>query len=727
MWYKNIQTVFITFLLTVSLSMPIFAQAPNPKAVKGVMDLRQWHFEQIADVSGEWELYWGQLLSTKQEEGNFVYQTVSGKWNEVIWENVPVGAMGYGTYHVQVLLPEGMKGKRLGIKVGYINTAYQLFVQGEKLGGVGKVATQEADYTPNLNPQFYTFEIQKDTLDIRIEVANFQYRYGGVTGNIRIGEEKHIIQQHQLKNNFLFFIMGILLIMGLYHLSLYFFRKKNIAALHFGLLCITITFRMTVTDEYPITDFFENFPFQISTKVSYCSFYLAVLLAVNFFHAVYPLDFSIKIRNAIRWIAVIYTLITLLTYISFYGQFLTLFQVITLLLLIYIGYFTVKIIRLKRTGSFLFMIGLLALGLATINDILHANETIQTFIAAPLGLLVFIFSQTLLLSSLFSKSFQKVEDLSEELRQVNNNLENTVKQRTVELGNTNEELALTNEKLNQVLEETRQTLEVVEEQRVKLSETNQEITASLKYAQRIQQNILPKLAIIQKALPETFILFRPRDIVSGDFYWFTEIGGQEGKVVLAAIDCTGHGVPGAFMTMISYQLLDEIVNNRHIMEADQILNYLNRSVRKVMRQEETNNREGMDISLVVIDKKQRKLEFAGAKNPIIYIQNGNLFHIKGDRISIGDAQIDVNIHFNKHTIDISTPTTFYLFSDGYQDQFGGTEGKKIMVKQMKDLFLEISALSIADQRQHVEQYLTQWIEDGHEHQTDDILVIGVRV
>ncbi|SFF16366.1 7TM diverse intracellular signaling domain-containing protein [Thermoflexibacter ruber] len=719
---------FIGLFILVGFSSCQPVLLSKPKAIKGVLDLSQWEFEQggIIDINGECRLYWQHLLMPNQESEDFVFHTIPSKWNGLRWKDAILEAKGYATYRLHIYLNPKYKNKRLAFKIGYINTAYNFFLQNEKLGGVGKVATQEENHIPNINPQFYAFEVRQDTLDLLIQVANYQDRYGGLTGTFKIGLENQIIGQHQAKTNYLFFVLGILVVMGLYHLSLYFFRKKNKAALYFGLLCFTISLRMLVTDEFVITDFYEDTSFQLSSKISYLTFYLGLLCAAYFFHAVYPQDFSLKVCQVVKWVAFAYSIVTLSREIVFYSKFLTGFQVFTLVFLAYTLYFTVRIVFLRREGSITFLVGVVCIIAATVNDLLHANEVINTFIAIPLGLLAFIFSQTLLLSSLFSKAFQKVEDLSEEMRQINNNLEDIVKQRTDELGSANSELAITNEKLNQVLEETQQTLEIVNEQRAKLAETNREITSSLNYAQRIQQSILPNISLMQRVLPESFVFFRPRDIVSGDFYWFAEIP-EQAKIVLAAIDCTGHGVPGAFMTMISHQLLDEIVIEKKITEADQILNSLHRAVRRVMRQEETSSREGMDLSLVVIDKINRKMEFAGAKNPIIYLQEGKLHHLKGDRISIGGERQEQEHLFNKHLIDLSLPTTFYIFSDGYQDQFGGKIQRKFMLSQMKQVFLEIYQAPADFQKQYIEQKLKTWIEEGNESQTDDILVIGVKV
>ncbi len=712
---KQVKLFIYLFGLLIAITACQPQLLPKPKVEKGILDLRLWHFETQGnvDLSGEWRLYWAQLLSQNAPDSGFIYQLTPQMWNGSLWGYKSLPGHGYATYRLKVIIGNQYKNKRLGIKLNYVNTSCAVFVEGERLGEIGVLATQSTDYEANLNPSVYTFDCEKDTVEVMIQVANYQDRFGGIVGNMRLGTEQQIRDEHQAKTNYVFFMIGILLIMGLYHLSFFFFRRQNLAALYFGLVCLVIAMRMLVTDEFVITDLYPAIPFQLSTKISFLSFYWAVILFPYFFHTVYPQDFSKRVCQVIGIVGLIYSVITIFTDLSFYTQLLTAFQLFTLAFILYAFYFIGLILWKKRNGSIIFTIGVLCIIAAAINDILHANEVIETFIATPLGLLLFIFSQTLLLSSLFSKAYKSVEDLSQELATINANLEGTVKTRTLEIKTTNEEL-------NQTLEELHQNLEVVNLQRTELSEKNVEITSSLNYARRIQQTILPQASLIESVFPDSFVLFLPRDIVSGDFYWFSNTS----KNILVAADCTGHGVPGAFMTMIGNQLLYEIIENRQITEANQILSYLHTSVRKIMKQDATGSREGMDLALVIIDQENKKMEFAGAKNPIVYIQNEQLHYIKGDRISIGGEAHDQHQSFNKHIIDISVPTTFYLFSDGYQDQFGGAQNKKFMLNKMKKLFLEIHTQEMSTQKTILENRLKEWIEEGRERQIDDILVIG---
>ncbi len=258
----------------------------------------------------------------------------------------------------------------------------------------------------------------------------------------------------------------------------------------------------------------------------------------------------------------------------------------------------------------------------------------------------------------------------------------------------------------------------------RLIKQNEDITSSINYAKRIQTAFLPLEEDIAAVIPSFFIFYQPRDIVSGDFYWFEQ---KDGKVILAAADCTGHGVPGALMSMIGNEILKQIVIERGITEADKILNELNKGIRTALRQEVSKNADGMDISLVVIDYQHKIMEFAGAKNPLYYIQNQTFTQIKADVFSVGGEQIKGEKNFIKHSIDISTPTTFYIGSDGFQDQFGGENNKKFMVKHLRELLFAIHQKDMTEQKEILNKTIIEWIKTGKSHQTDDILWIGASI
>lgn len=319
-------------------------------------------------------------------------------------------------------------------------------------------------------------------------------------------------------------------------------------------------------------------------------------------------------------------------------------------------------------------------------------------------------------------------------RKHNEELENKVKLRTADLTEANEELRQVNEELNTTIEKVQEQHEEIKAQKIRVEEKSvalelayKNIQGSLAYAKRIQDAKLPKLETIQSHFPNSFIYFKPRDIVSGDFYWFTQL---DGKCLIAVADCTGHGVPGAFMSMIGSELLNEIVMQRHETNPDKILLLLHEGIRHTLNQRKTANSDGIDLGICCIDQVNKKLTYAGAKTPLIYIQEKQLFKIKGDRLSVGGVLRRQNKQFTLHTLNVSVPTTIYLFSDGIQDQFGGLEGKKFMNKQLCELLLNVHTLSPEEQQLQLETTLHNWmnpVDRKVEKQLDDMLLIGMQI
>ncbi|WP_338770085.1 7TM diverse intracellular signaling domain-containing protein [Bernardetia sp. ABR2-2B] len=311
---------------------------------------------------------------------------------------------------------------------------------------------------------------------------------------------------------------------------------------------------------------------------------------------------------------------------------------------------------------------------------------------------------------------EKLLKTSEEHREFvetqNKRLEDRVVERTEELNVVNEELSVNLERLH--------------EQNIVIEKKNHNITASINYAKRIQQAMLPRLEEIKSVLPNSFVFFEPRDIVSGDFYYFQKINN---KIVIGAIDCTGHGVPGAFMSLIGNDLLNEIVESKLVTKAAHILDRLDEGITKVLRQTDTQIRDGMDAAFCVYDLETQVMEYAGARNPLIYIQNGELKTIKADRQSVGGNLIK-NQHnkkaFTNHTLDITQKTSFYLFTDGFQDQFGGDNDKKFTIKRFREVLSEASKLPFSEQKDFLKNTLKNWIGYTNK-QIDDILVFGFEI
>ena len=264
----------------------------------------------------------------------------------------------------------------------------------------------------------------------------------------------------------------------------------------------------------------------------------------------------------------------------------------------------------------------------------------------------------------------------------------------------------------------------VAERTHELAQKNSDITASIQYAKRIQYAILPELDFIYRHFPESFIFYRPKDIVSGDFYWFAE---KDGKKILVCADCTGHGVPGALMSVIGHNLLNQIVLEKGVTSPDEILNRLNTGVMTALKQglHEEDTRDGMDISICVFTEGSREMLFAGALRPLILIRGGALTKIDSDRYPIGGNLIANATKYTLHKVTLERGDMLYMFSDGFADQFGGNKGKKFMVKHLLSLLVEMEKLPLPEQSARLENSFDQW-KDNFE-QVDDVLVIGVRI
>jgi len=248
------------------------------------------------------------------------------------------------------------------------------------------------------------------------------------------------------------------------------------------------------------------------------------------------------------------------------------------------------------------------------------------------------------------------------------------------------------------------------------------ITYSLNYAEKIQEAVLPSPRLLNNVFTDYFILYKPKDIVSGDFYWINHI---KNFVLVAAADCTGHGVPGAFMSMLGITLLNEIVSKSRLDNPNQILNFMRQKVKASLKQtgKQMEQKDGMDIALCMINTDNLHLQYAGAYNPLYIFRNNELIEFKADRqpIAIHKKERD----FTNHQIDLKKGDTIYIFSDGYYDQFGGDENKKFYVRQFKQLLKNINQKPMKEQHNILNNTFGDW--KGDNDQIDDVLVIGMRI
>ncbi len=252
---------------------------------------------------------------------------------------------------------------------------------------------------------------------------------------------------------------------------------------------------------------------------------------------------------------------------------------------------------------------------------------------------------------------------------------------------------------------------------------NKSITDSIRYASRIQSAVLGDSAAVEGHFAESFVFFKPREIVSGDFYWFSQVA--DGGKLLVVADCTGHGVPGAFMTVLGHTYLTDIVLGMDIVQPGEILLALDQKIVSTLRKDNTGENavnDGMDIAIALFQNGQ--VHFAGAKNPLYYVRSGKIYEIKGSRFPIGSSQFKEKKRYPTHILDCQHGDVFYLFTDGFHDQFGGENNTKYMSKRFREFLLSISELPMSEQKVRLSQEFEAW--KGSRNQTDDVLVAGVR-
>jgi len=395
-------------------------------------------------------------------------------------------------------------------------------------------------------------------------------------------------------------------------------------------------------------------------------------------------------------LGVLFSLFTMVTTARIFSYAMLYFQIIVAVFCLYALYSLAKAIINKTEGSILVAVGIFVLIGTVFHDFLVVNEIIYNVHLAPFGLFTFVFIQSFMLSLRFSKAMSSLEVMSDQLKKYNDQMEQLVLERT--------------NRLNESLQE--------------VQSANRKITDSLTYAQRIQNSVLPRSKSVKQVLPESFIIWRPRDIVGGDFYYVDSF--EEGMIV-AVIDCTGHGVPGALTTMIASAALRRIVNGEGTRNPGEILKSLNFAVKTSLQQDtdQAKSDNGLDASICFIDTINNTLTFAGAIHYLIYIQGNDAKTIKGDRQSIGYKKSDLDFEFTNHTINVEEETSVYLFTDGIFDQLGGEKRYSFGSNRFASLLQENSILPLEQQQKNIEKTFDEY--KGKEEALDDVTVIGFRL
>jgi ligand-binding sensor domain-containing protein/serine phosphatase RsbU (regulator of sigma subunit) len=339
-------------------------------------------------------------------------------------------------------------------------------------------------------------------------------------------------------------------------------------------------------------------------------------------------------------------------------------------------------------------------------------QTFQFVITPPYWMTWWFYTIVVFLLVILGATFIKFRERN--LRLETKRLEVIVNLRT-------EEISLQKEEIEKQRDELKDSSSMLEQK-------SAAITDSIRYAKRIQLATLPYMDLIKRNLPQSFVLYKPKDIVSGDFYAFAK---KENKILIAAADCTGHGVPGAFMSMIGSNLYNQIIIEKNIVQPAMILDQLNIGIEQALKQDETDNHDGMDMAIISLDFEKKKFEYSGANRPLWIIRKGYealneepLIIVKPDKNPIGGFKETERKNYTNNEFEFNPGDTVYIFTDGFADQFGGPDGKKLLSKRFREFLLTISHFSMVDQERELDNFFEKW--KGNLEQVDDILVIGIK-
>jgi signal transduction histidine kinase len=441
-----------TFVLTCILFLWNSWESPAavpPSAVKGVLDLHQWHWESDGTVPlhGEWEFYWNQLYSSadlKEKKVIPQHHRVPGVWNSHVPGNWFDKGKGYGTYRLKIVLPRNTKP--LALKYMTAATAMEVYVNGRKISSQGSVGTSAQTMRPAYAPDYVPLPVQGDTTEIIVHISNYHYFEGGLWDTLSIGQENSIRQQWLGAINLDFFVLGCFVLMGFYHLCIYLFLRNNQAVLVFSLVCLLVAARILVTGEV-IINLLTHWNWSVLVHMEFLSFYLLVPVFTLFSYYLFPEELSPRILRLTFWVSAAFIGIVVVCPPFVFTHTLRFFQALVLVL---IGYGLLTYIRAwinQKEGSSYFLLGFLVLAACVVNDILHNAFVIQTKQLFYVGLFVFVFSQAIVLSKRFSLAFLHLQNANQELELANEELQT----KSEEIFHKNEQLTQLNTELDSLV------------------------------------------------------------------------------------------------------------------------------------------------------------------------------------------------------------------------------------------------------------------------------------
>ena len=709
-----------------------------------------WHDGASVELNGQWGMYWQQLLSPAEAamQAPDTFVQMPGIWFGQHLHGAILPGTGYATYTLRVFFPADER--HLSLRSSEFFTAYKLWVNDSLLAQSGEPATTKEATTPALKPLNLSFELPHEArfFDITIQLANFHHSKGGIWDPIVLSTAQTSYAQRLWHTRTSTFLMGFILMMAAYYLVVFLLLPSRKSELYFTIFTGAMVLRLFITDERMVYDHLSFVPFELLYKLEYLTGYFNVLPMALFFSSLFSDEFGKWGKKIIVGLGLFGTGIVLVFPTYYSSQLVLFFMAYAALSGLYAVLWVLpRALWHKRVGAFAATVGIGIFFLTGSNDMLKASGVLHTPHLMPIGLAIYVFLQAVVLAVRFIGFYKQNLQLTNELNFKNQNLEKIVAERTYELRSQTKKVQLQHEELNQRHEEIltqrdelNQRNEEIMAQRDEMKaqgdalvEANRElrqhaelVKASISYATTIQQAMLPKESAFDD-FSEWAVLYEPKDIVSGDFYWASSSRSHPGRHFLAVVDCTGHGVPGGFVSILGGRLLNEIIRLKRNHEPAQVLHQLDEGVKKSLQQDTTQNNDGMDLSLLRLDAladNKWQLCYSGAKQHLLIWQQETrqLQRYSGTRKSIGGRSRDKE--FEQQEFVLERGDVLYLYSDGIIDQ-GNPKGKRFGTTRFMELIGANAAEPITAQRLALSEALAAHQQNAPRR--DDITVLMLRL
>ncbi len=703
--------VLINILIFCVLTISIANNDSLFYAYKGVLDLTNFDFSKHPSIqlNGEWEFYWQKLLTPQDfRPKKFVadaYVLVPKYWSSVKINGHKLPHTGFATYRLIIITNKTVKN--LKVVFPAVNSSMKIWWNGRLLGSSGTVGTNPSNSVPSIKTISREVSLDSPNVEVIVQVSNFQHREGGFFDSPRLGTIDSISIWQNILLIITVLLVGAALIMSLYHLGLYLMQAKNLAALTFFLFTLLLALRLVFTNNDLTISLFPDISFDLKYRIEYFTFFFIPPLINWYFYATLKDTLARKATLILAIVAVL-TSISLIFKPIVFTKIMPYYQIVYFLMIIVDTYIIFKHARLKTPGADILLGTYLIVFALVINDILYYLRIINSVQLSPLAIFILILGQSLVLARIFSQAFKTNLELKKELEYKNLNLENIVRKRTRLL-----------EMQKQQLEEQNVTLQRQTEQ---LKEKDELITSSLKYAAAMLQAIMPDPAILNNYF-DNFLLFLPKDIVAGDGYWFTDKTPE--FLYIVVYDCTGHGVPAAFLSVVVNYLFKNLIFESQIHEPNKILEQIDQRIKTFLQRQ---SRDGMEATIVRIEKNQAEpqIKFATARMELYYYNSRTrlVTRHKGTRRALGYSSSQYNPEtFSNFLINFKTNDAIYLTTDGYINQTD-KHNKRFGSQSFIDLIIKIGDKPMWEQRQIFHETLIDFM--GDVPQRDDILILGIK-